>query len=61
MKRSSELQLKNRGYIEERDLINYKNFDLPKLIDLLNSINAFERSITVRLISSLMRYEYLNF
>lgn len=50
MAKSSELQLKNRGYIQDSDLLNYRNFDLPELIELSNSIRAFERTIAVRLI-----------
>lgn len=55
MWKSSELQLKNRGYIQENDLYDYRSLRIPELMELLDSKNAFERTIAVRLISCLMR------
>lgn len=55
MGKSSVLQLKSRGYIQESDLYNYKDLKIPELMDLLDSGNAYERTIAVRLISALMK------
>ena len=55
MGKSSELEMKNRGYIQENDLFIYRSLGLSELMELLNSISAFERTIAVRLISNLMK------
>lgn len=55
MGKSSELELRNRGFIQENDLFIYRNLGLSELMELLNSLNAFERTIAVRLISNLMK------
>jgi len=55
MRKSPELQLKTRGHIQESDLYDFKNLRITELLELLGSINAYERTIAVRLLSNLLR------
>jgi len=55
MRKSPELQLKTRGHIRESDLCDFNNLGITELLELLDSINAYERTIAVRLLSDLLR------
>ncbi len=53
MNRSSEIQLMNRGFILEEDLNNYMDATKDELLELINSREAYKRTIAVRLLTSL--------
>ena len=53
MGKSSGIQLMNRGYISEEDLSKYMNSSEDDLLELINSREAYERSIAVRLLAIL--------
>lgn len=48
--KSSKEQLKLRGYIEDKDLQPYINFSKNKLIELLNSKDAINRTVAAKLL-----------
>ncbi len=49
--KSSASQLKNRGYIGEDDLSRLEKLSKEKILSLLNSRNAFERTAAVRVLA----------
>lgn len=42
--------LKNRGYITDKDIVNYNNLSLDEIISLLDSFKSYERTIAIRLL-----------
>jgi hypothetical protein len=48
--KSSKEQLKSRGYIEDEELENYRQYNKHQLLDLLHSKVPSERTISVRLL-----------
>lgn len=57
MGKSTESQLINRGHISEKDLDNYLSKTQDELLELMNSREAYKRTIAVRLLSSLETYD----
>ncbi|PAB60540.1 HEAT repeat domain-containing protein [Anaeromicrobium sediminis] len=50
--KSSDEQLKGRGYIVHEDTLEYEHLNKDELLDLLNSKEAHKRTIGVRLLSN---------
>lgn len=56
--RSSDIQLRNRGYIYAEDTYDYTDFSKTELLELLKSKEAYKRTIAVNLLSN--KYELDN-
>ncbi|WP_238881877.1 HEAT repeat domain-containing protein [Clostridium sp. YIM B02551] len=50
--RSSDEQLKNRGYITSKDIENYLSLNKDKLLELLKSKEAYKRTIAINVYRS---------
>jgi HEAT repeat protein len=50
--KSNPIQLRNRGYIEDNDLLSYKKCTKKELIQLLKSKVSIERTIAARLLGN---------
>ena len=50
--KSSEDQLKNRGFVKSKDIENYLSLNKDELLELLKSKEAYKRTIAIKLLGS---------
>ncbi|MBL4931707.1 HEAT repeat domain-containing protein [Clostridium paridis] len=55
--RSSDEQLKNRGYVESKEIENYLSLNKDELLELLKSKEAYKRTIAIKLFRSIYGLE----
>ena len=57
--KSTNEQLKNRGFAFEDDILLYKNYNENELLELLHDENAYKRTISIRLLSKNPKEKYI--
>jgi hypothetical protein len=57
--KSTNEQLKGRGFVSEKDLSEYKNYIENDLIKLLQDREAYKRTIAVKLLSEVKKENYI--
>ena len=57
--KSTNEQLKNRGFAFDNDIELYKNCNENELLKLLQDKNAYKRTIAIRLLSRNLKEKYI--
>ena len=57
--KSTNDQLKNRGFVFDEDIELYKNYTENELLKLLYDKNAYKRTISIRLLSKNRKEKYI--
>jgi HEAT repeat protein len=57
--KSTNEQLKNRGFVFDNDILLYKNYKENELLKLLQDKNAYKRTISIKLLSENPKEKYI--
>ena len=59
LQKSTNEQLKNRGFAFDEDILLYQNYTEKELLKLLQDKNAYKRTISIRILSQNPKDEYI--